>query len=155
GEGHQGSRHSPGVVDLLFLPLAVLVVAASADAAERFPSRPVRMVVAAAVGSGPDVLARQIGIKLTEAWNEQIVVDNRAGASGLIGAEAVARAAPDGYTLWMATLTQLLSTTAYRKFIMAKEFAPVGMVATTPFILAAGSSVPALSLAELIAYAKA
>src|SRR5262245_14446852 len=86
------------------------------SAAERFPSRPVRVVVAAGVGSGPDIIARQLGIKLTEAWGEQIVVDNRAGASGLIGAEAVAKAAPDGHTLWMATLTQLISTTAYQRF---------------------------------------
>ncbi len=137
------------------LPSAILLAVASADAAQRFPSRPIRMVVASSVGSGPDIIARQLGIKLTETWDEQIVVDSRAGASGLIGAETVSKAAPDGHTLWMATMTQLISTTLHQKFALAKEFAPVGMVATTPFILAASTSVPVKSIAELIDLAKA
>jgi tripartite-type tricarboxylate transporter receptor subunit TctC len=112
------------------------------------------MVVAAAAGSGPDVIARHLGATLTEAWGQQIVVDTRPGASGLIGAETVAKAAPDGYTLWMATMTQLISTTMHAKFVMAKEFAPVGLVATTPFVLAASTSIPAKTVAELIELAK-
>jgi tripartite-type tricarboxylate transporter receptor subunit TctC len=113
------------------------------------------MVVASTVGSGPDIVARQLGIKLTQAWGEQIVVDSRAGASGLIGAETVAKATPDGHTLWMATMTQLISTTLQQKFSLAKEYAPVGMVATTPFIIAASTAVPVKSIAELIDFAKA
>jgi tripartite-type tricarboxylate transporter receptor subunit TctC len=112
------------------------------------------MVVAATVGSGPDILARQIGIKLTEVWGGQIVVDSRPGASGLIGAETVAKAVPDGHTLWMATMTQLISTTLHQRLGLATEFAPVGMVATTPFIIAASTTVPARSIAELIDVAK-
>jgi hypothetical protein len=131
-----------------FILCAALTCAA--DAAQRFPNRPVRMVVAATVGAGPDILARTLGIKLTEAWGEQIVVDNRAGASGLIGAETVAKSAPDGHTLWMSTMTQLISTTLYQRLNLAKEFAPVGMVATTPYILAASAALPVKSMAELI-----
>ena len=65
-----------------------------------YPERPIRMIIAATAGSGPDILARQIGSKLTEAWGQQIVVDARPGATGVVGAEMVAKAAPDGYTLW-------------------------------------------------------
>ena len=113
------------------------------------------MVIAATVGAGPDIVARAMGIKLTEAWGEQIVVDNRAGASGLIGAETVAKAAPDGHTLWLSTLTQVISTTLHQRLSIAKEFAPVGLVATTPYILAANAALPVKSMAELIEYAKA
>ena len=79
-----------------FLLASAAVLAANpADATEPFPVRPIRMVVAAAAGSGPDVIARHLGATLTEAWGQQIVVDTRPGASGLIGAETVAKAAPD------------------------------------------------------------
>ena len=124
-------------------------------ATEAFPARPLRMVVAAAVGSGPDILARHLGAKLTEAWGQQIVVDPRVGASGLIGAELVARSAPDGYTLWMATMTQLISTTLHGKYRLAQEFTPIAMVATTPYVIASGVGLPVQSIAELVEYAKA
>ncbi len=123
--------------------------------AQKFPSRPIRMITATTVGSGPDVIARLLAARLTESLGQQIVVDNRAGASGLIGAELVARAAPDGHTLWMATMTQLISTTLYQRFVMSKEFAPVGQVASTPFVIAVSASLPIKSIAELIAYSKA
>ena len=113
------------------------------------------MITATTAGSGPDVIARLLAQRLTESLGQQVVVDNRAGASGLIGAELVARAAPDGHTLWMATMTQLISTTLYQRFVMSKEFAPVGQVASAPFVIAVGSTVPVKSIAELIAYAKA
>lgn len=122
--------------------------------AQKFPGRPVRMVIATTVGSGPDVIARLLGARLTELWGQQIVVDNRAGASGLIGAELVARAAPDGHTLWMATMTQLISTTLYQRLQMASEFAPVAMVGSTPYVIAVHAGVPAKNIADLIAQAK-
>lgn len=135
--------------------LAAGTVLATNAIAQKFPARPVRMVIATTVGSGPDVIARLLGTRLTELWGQQIVVDNRAGASGLIGAELVARAAPDGYTLWMATMTQLISTTLYQRFQMASEFAPVAMVGSTPYVIAVHAGVPAKSIADLIAFAKA
>lgn len=123
-------------------------------AAQNYPVRPIRMVTATTVGSGPDVIARLLAHRLTEALGQQIVVDNRAGASGLIGAELVARAAPDGHTLWMATMTQLISTTLYQRFLMSKEFVPVGQVAVTPFVIAVSTGMPAKSISELIAHVK-
>jgi tripartite-type tricarboxylate transporter receptor subunit TctC len=122
--------------------------------AQQYPSRPIRMITATTVGSGPDVTARLLAARLTELLGQQIVVDNRAGASGLIGAELVARAAPDGHTLWMATMTQLISTTLYQRFLLSKEFAPVGQVASTPFVIAVSTSLPVKSIAELISYSK-
>jgi tripartite-type tricarboxylate transporter receptor subunit TctC len=113
------------------------------------------MVVASVAGSAPDIIARHLGAKLTEAWGQQIVVDTRPGASGLIGAETAARAAPDGYTLWLGTQTQLISALLHGKFAMSREFAPVGFVATTTFVFVASASVPAKTIAEFIELAKA
>jgi tripartite-type tricarboxylate transporter receptor subunit TctC len=126
-----------------------------AASGEAFPQRPLRMLVAAAAGSGPDILARQVGAKLTESWGQQVVVDPRPGASGLIGAELVARSTPDGYTLWMATMTQLISTTLQNKYRLAREFTAIGKVATTPYVIATNAAVPVKSIAELVEYTKA
>src|ERR1019366_8744998 len=82
---------------------------------QNFPAKPIRMIIAESSGSGADILARQIGGQLTQAWGQSVVVDSRTGASGLIAAELVARSAPDGYTIWMATMTQLISTTMYQR----------------------------------------
>ena len=137
------------------LTMAIAVVPATTALAQNFPSRPIRMIAATTVGSGPDVIARLLANRLTESLGQQIVVDNRAGASGLIGAELVARAAPDGHTLWMATMTQLISTTLYQRFWMTQEFAPVGQVASTPFVIAVSGALPVKSINELIAYSRA
>lgn len=130
-------------------------LAAVESSAQAYPQRPIRLVVATTAGSGPDNIARVIGARLTEAWSQQIVIDNRAGASGLIGAEIVARAVPDGYTLWLSTMTQLISTTLYNRLHVAKEFAPVGMIASTPYVIAVSAGIPVNSIAELLAHAKA
>ena len=122
--------------------------------AQGYPSRPVRMIAASAPGSGSDVVARLLSARLSEQLGQQVVVDNRAGASGLIGAEVTARAAPDGHTFWLATLSQLISTTLANRLHLAKEFAPVGLVATTPFIIVVNGTLPVKSTAEFIAYAK-
>jgi tripartite-type tricarboxylate transporter receptor subunit TctC len=140
---------------LLSVHLALFAVTTAVLGAPSFPTKPIRMMVATAIGSGPDVVARMIGSHLAEAWGQQVVVDTRPGASGLIGAELVAKAAPDGYTLWMATTAQLISTTMYQRFLIATEFAPVSMVASTPYVIAVSASLPVKSIAELIAYAKA
>lgn len=153
GSGARGGVFSPRLI--LLAHSSLFVVATAVCGAADFPTKPIRMVVAAPVGSGPDILARQIGVKLSEAWGQQIVVDPRMGGSGLIGAELVAKSAPDGYTLWMATMTQLISTTMFKRFMMADEFAPVGMVASTAFVIATHVSVPVHSIAELVVYAKA
>ncbi len=129
---------------------------AHAHAAEvPYPAKPIRIIIATTVGSGPDILARQIGAKLTQAWGQQVVIDPRAGASGMIGAELTANAAADGYTLWMATMSHVIATTMYQRLLLARDFAPITQVASTPYVIAVNAAVPANSIAELIAYAKA
>jgi len=134
--------------------VAAWVVSAPVWAADQYPVRPVRMILGSAAGSGSDVVARVISAKLSQHLGHQVVVDNRPGASGLIAAEIVTKATPDGYTIWLPTLTQHLGTTLRNKFILQNEFEPVGLVATTPFLLVTNSSVPAKNTAEFIAYAK-
>ena len=141
----------PRACAAMVLALALLSQPA---AAQTYPSRPIRMVTASAPGSGSDVIGRLLSARLTENLGQQVVVDNRAGASGLIGAEVTARAMPDGHTFWLATLTQLISTTLANRLHLAKEFAPVGLVATTPFVIVASTTLPVKSTAEFIAYAK-
>src|SRR5262245_37591539 len=132
-----------------------LVMLCQLAGAQTYPSRPIRMVTASAPGSGSDVIGRLLSVRLAENLGQQVVVDNRAGASGLIGAEVTARATPDGHTFWLATLTQLISTTLADRLHLAKEFAPVGLVATTPFVIVASSTLPVKSTAEFIAYVRA
>ncbi|MDB5905382.1 MAG: TctC [Betaproteobacteria bacterium] len=140
---------------------ALLAVSALAGAAqqqpapEHFPTRPVRLIVSNTPGAASDVVARLVGAKLTEAWGQQIVIDNRPGATGLIAAETLARAAPDGYTLWINSMTQLIATLQAQRCLLARDFAPVSLVASTPFLIIAGPAVPVKTLAEFIAYAKA
>jgi tripartite-type tricarboxylate transporter receptor subunit TctC len=123
--------------------------------AQDYPNRPVRVIVATTAGSATDNVVRLVGARLTEMWGQQIVVDNRPGASGLIGAEIVAKASPDGYTLWLATMTQLISTNLYKRYPMASEYTPVGKVASTPYIIAVTGVLPVRSIEELVAHAKA
>ena len=132
------------------------ISATPAHAAEApYPAKPIRIIIATTVGSGPDILARQIGAKLTQAWGQQVVIDPRAGASGMIGAELTANAAADGYTLWMATMSHVSATTMYQRLLLARDFAPITQVASTPYVIAVNAALPANSIAELIAYAKA
>lgn len=120
-----------------------------------YPSRPIRIVVGSAPGSGADTVARALTARLAENMGQPVVVDNRAGATGTIGAEIVARSAPDGYTLFFPTLTEHLATTLQRRFPLAKEFEPIGLVATTAFMIVSSATVPAKTTEEFIAYARA
>ncbi|MEQ1772880.1 MAG: tripartite tricarboxylate transporter substrate binding protein [Burkholderiales bacterium] len=133
----------------------VLAQPASSGAGQGYPNRPIRLVTPTAAGSGADVVARIISGKLTEVLGRQIVVDNRAGVSGLMAAELVAKAAPDGYTLGMVTLTQLMGTVLHQRFLADKAFVPVARVGSTPFVIVASPQLPVKSISELIAYAKA
>ncbi len=108
-------------------------------------------------GSGPDIVSRVIGSKLTEAWSQQVVVDNRAGANGIIGAEIGARAAPDGYTLLMVTSQAAIVAAMFEKlnYDLVRDFSPISLLASTPFAMVVHPSVPATSIKELVALAKA
>jgi tripartite-type tricarboxylate transporter receptor subunit TctC len=128
-----------------------------AAAAAAYPARPIRIVVASAPGSGPDIVTRLIGRKLADTWQQQIIADNRTGAGGNVGAEIVAHAVPDGYTLLMATASQPIGAALYAKlnYDLRRDFVPVSLVASTPFVLVVNPAVLANSVAELIALAKA
>ena len=125
--------------------------------AQAYPARPVRMVVGFPPGGGTDILARLVAQKLSEAWGQQVVVENRPGASATIAANAVARAAPDGYTLSMGQLTPnaiapaLLPKLPYDAL---KDFAPIVLVGTSPNVLVVHPGLPVRSVAELVAHAK-
>lgn len=138
--------------------LAAGVVGVVGDAwAQTYPSRSIRMVVAFSPGGASDVLARILGGKLAERWGQQVVVDNRPGAGGAIGAEHVARSAPDGYTLMMGTSSEIAINPAINRKVgydSAKDFAPVAMVAAIPLVLAVHPSMPVKSVKDFVALAK-
>ena len=148
-----------------FCTLAVvcLAFAAAADAQVTakpggvYPSKPVRLIVPFAPGGSNDIMARLTGQKLSESLGQQIVIDNSAGASGIVGTEIAAKAAPDGYTLLMMSLTFAVNPSLYRKlpYDTERDLAPVTLVASAPLMLVVHPSLPAKSVRELITYAKA
>ncbi len=135
-----------------------LGVGAATVGAQEYPSRPIRIVAPFPAGGAADILARAIGQKFTEAWGQPAVVDNRPGAGGTIGADVVAKAAPDGYTLLLgSTATQSIAPGIYPKLAYnpLTDFVAVATVAQVPVVLVVGKAVPARSVQELIALAKA
>jgi tripartite-type tricarboxylate transporter receptor subunit TctC len=135
-----------------------LALAAPLAAAQAYPSKPIRIVVPYAAGGTSDILARQIGPKLTEAWGQPVIVENKPGANGNVGADFVAKSAPDGYTLLLTDLGGLvISASVYPKlpFDPAKDFSPVVMVSYSPHVLAVHPSVQVTNVKELVAMAKA
>ncbi|HVQ61085.1 MAG TPA: tripartite tricarboxylate transporter substrate-binding protein, partial [Burkholderiales bacterium] len=134
------------------------VLAVSLPAQAQYPSKPIRVVVPFAAGGTSDILARAIGPKITEAWNQPVVVENRTGANGNVGADFVAKSAPDGYTFLLSDVGALAinpSVYANMPFDPAKDFSPIVMVSYSPHVLAVHPSVPVSNVKELIAYAKA
>ncbi len=140
----------------IFTPVLLSLVLAGAADAQNYPLKPIRIVVTS-FGSGPDLMARLVGQRLTEAWGQQVIVDARVGATGRIAAEHVARSAADGYTLMMVTSQFAIGSALYDKLTYdpIKDFAPVALMASTPFVLVVHPSVPAKSVKELVALAKA
>jgi tripartite-type tricarboxylate transporter receptor subunit TctC len=121
-------------------------------AAQDYPNRPITMIVPYPPGGGVDVMGRLMGQKLSLALGQQVVIENRGGAGGMIGTRDAARAAPDGYTIVM--LLTGISLGANTGYDVNKDFAPIGVVASTPIIVDAHPSLPAKSLADVIALAK-
>jgi tripartite-type tricarboxylate transporter receptor subunit TctC len=142
---------------VLCVAIAALA-AANAVAQGAYPNKPVRIVVPFPAGGTTDLLARSAAQKLSEAWSQQVIVDNRPGAAGNIGSELVAKSPGDGYTLLMGTVgTHAINASLYAKmpYDHVKDFVPVILVAGVPNVLVVHPSVPVNSVQELIAYAKA
>ena len=141
------------------LASAMIAGAAMAQAPDAgWPERPIRLVVPFPAGSSTDIIARIIAQKLGHRVGQQIVIENRAGASGNIGADAVAKAAPDGYTIGIATASThavAASLSANLPYDPIRDFAPVSMIGSQPYVLVLYPGLPAHNLAELLALAKA
>jgi tripartite-type tricarboxylate transporter receptor subunit TctC len=137
---------------------ALLSLVAAGAAAQTYPGKPIRLIVPYAAGGTSDILARQIGPKLSEAWSQPVVIENRTGANGNVGADFVAKSAPDGYTLLLTDLGGLvISASVYPAlpFNPSKDFSPVVMVSYSPHVLAVHPSVKVSNVKDLIELAKA
>jgi tripartite-type tricarboxylate transporter receptor subunit TctC len=142
----------------LLLSIASVGAAFSQSEPARWPDHPLRFIVPLPAGAAADVVARLIGQKLSDRVGQPVIVENRAGASGAIGTEAVAKAVPDGYTLGLATSSTHVTTAILNRKLAydpIKDFALVAMVGVSPYVLAINAGVPARNVAELIALAKA
>ena len=138
--------------------LAVAPVHAQAGGASGYPNRPIRLIVPFPPGGGNDILARSVATRLAEIVGQQVVVDNRGGAGGLIGATTAAQATPDGYTLMLASLGNLVVNPALQAkppYDPVRDYAPVTLLATSYFLAAIHPSLPAKNVQEFIALAKA
>jgi len=134
-----------------------VTLAAAPSSAQSYPTKPIRLVVPFAPGGPTDIIGRLLGAKLSEALGQPVIVENKAGAGGTIGAAEVAKARPDGYTLlYGSTSTLAISPSIYPKLAYdpATAFAPVALVSLGQQILVANPQVPATSMAQLVAYAK-
>ena len=147
-----GSVRKPGGAALALIALA----SAGGASAQTWPAKPVRIVVPFTPGGGLDIQARLFGKKFYETLGQTFVIENRTGAGGLIGAEAVARAAPDGYTVLFSSASLAVNVSLYKKlaFDPVKDFDPVSWVSSVPLVLVVHPSVPVKNVPELVALAK-
>ena len=141
-------------------PFAVclgMALAGTPAGAQSYPSKPVRMIIPFSPGGGSDVLARFIGPRLADRLGQPVVIDNRPAASGVVGADLVAKAAPDGHTLLGTTVTFVINGTLQKRlpYDAFKDFAPITQAISSPFGLLVHPSVPAKTVKEFVAYAKA
>ncbi|MDP9902108.1 Bug family tripartite tricarboxylate transporter substrate binding protein [Variovorax ginsengisoli] len=143
---------------LAFTALAVVTASGAAFAQDAWPTKPVRLVVPFPPGGGTDIVARAMGVKLAAQFKQPVVIDNKPGASTIIGTDAVAKAAPDGYTLLLSGSTSYTVNPALRAklpYDPMKDLAPIAIVARTPLVLVVNGSSPWKNINELIAAAKA
>ena len=143
---------------IVLLTFASLAGGAGSAIAQSYPSKPIRLISPYAAGGGSDTLARIIGHRLNESWGQPVVVDNRPGAAGSIGAETVAKAPPDGYTVLVTPSAALtINPHLYPKLAYdpLRDFAPITAAANSPFLLVVHTALPVTSVKELIAYARA
>jgi tripartite-type tricarboxylate transporter receptor subunit TctC len=140
------------------LAVAAAVVLASPPVAAQYPVKPIRVIVPFAPGGPSDLLARAVGHKLTESWGQQVIIDNRPGANGIVGCELVAKSPPDGYTLVVGTPgTHGINASLFPKlpYDTVRDFAPITRLGLAPYLLVAHPSLPARSAKELIQLARA
>ena len=143
---------------LAFAAAVAVAILGAGDAKAQWPDRPIRLIVPFSAGSSSDIIARVIAAKLGERLGQQVLVDNRVGGSTIIGTDAVAKAAPDGYTLGLANTTTHAASAALTPslpFDPVKDFAPVAMIGTSPFVLVGAPQLTTTTLQEFIAHAKA
>jgi tripartite-type tricarboxylate transporter receptor subunit TctC len=158
---YPGLLHRAAAVALFAASLAFALPASAQspkDPAPDYPAHAVTLIVPFAPGGGTDILARLIALKLEQAWGKSFVVENRPGAGGIVGAQATARATADGYTLLLASVTNLaVNATLYKKlpYDPVADFVPLALAAATPFVLVVNPALPVKSVAEFVAYAKA
>src|SRR6478609_7442849 len=175
GQGHKGCRLERALaevklrcrlersmsMDRCYMRCAMIVCALMTVAnhvhAQRYPVKVVRLVVPFSPGSGSDTLGRIIAAGLTEVFSQQVIVDNRAGAAGNIGADLVAKAVPDGYSLLLGNMGHAANVTLYRNlpYDLVRDFAPVTQLASAPALVVAHPSLPVKSVTELVSLAKA
>ena len=143
--------------NLCALLTVLMSIAVHSSLAQTYPTRPVRLIAASSPGGGSDVLARLLASKLSEALGQQVIVENRAGASGIIGAEMVARAAPDGYTLLLTQASLAINPSMHSKmpYEALRDFAPICEMVGSGSVLVVHPSVPAKTVRELITFASA
>ena len=136
---------------------AALMCACAACYAQNYPTRPIRMILGFAPGGSTDLVARVVGQKMAEAWGQQVVIDNRPGANGMIGADLVAKATPDGYSLLLSSIGPMaINASLYKMpYDIVAEFAPITYTGNVTNLLVVHPSVPATNVKELIALAKA
>jgi tripartite-type tricarboxylate transporter receptor subunit TctC len=151
----QARRLALAAITIAALPAPAL---AQDDAAKSYPSRPVHVVVGFSPGGGNDIQARLVGQKLAELWHQSVVIDNKPGASAIIGTDFVARAAPDGYTIMVGPSGPMtVNPAVYAKlpYDTKRDFVPISEIALSPLILIVGANAPFNSVKDLVAYAKA
>lgn len=144
---------------MLRLAAAALLMATGVThaQAQQYPSKSIRLVVPYATAGGTDIIARMYAQKLNEAWGQSVIVDNRPGADGIIGSEAVKRSAPDGHTLLLVVPGHLINPSVKTNvpFDVLKDFAPITLVATSPWVIVTSRTLPVTNVKELVDYAKA
>lgn len=135
---------------------AAIALTGSAVRAENYPSRPIALITPFAAGGSNDIIARSLGKKLSDTWGQPVIVENRPGAGGVIGASAVAAAAPDGYTLLLVSSTFTINAAIKKTlpFDAAKAFTPVAFIARSPLLVTASNRLPVKSASELLALAR-
>ena len=146
------SRHA-----LLIVAMVLAIRHASVAAQQVYPNKPIRIISPFAAGGGNDILCRTVAQKLSEYFKQQVYVETRAGANGIVGAEATARAAPDGYTIALMPTGHVVNASLYRKlpYDAIKDFTPISLAGIGPLVLAVHPSLPARNVRELVALAKA